>query len=121
MTNLDDVLRDRLAVVKAQRDSARGALERAKERSACQIRIDPPLTERFGCRMKENFSTDWVPFRKAGLQPSPPLRSMTAKIQTQRGNDLVKKAILASYNAPSSVRRRILSGAPVGIKMRTPM
>jgi hypothetical protein len=31
--NLDDVLRDRLAVVKAQRDRAKGAPDRAKEYS----------------------------------------------------------------------------------------
>jgi len=67
LTNLDDVLRDRLAIVKAQHDRAK-ALKRAKEHSACQIRVDPPLTERFSRTVQETFTTGSVPFRKAGLQ-----------------------------------------------------
>ena len=68
LTDLDDVLRDRLAALKAERDRAKAALERAKEHSASQIQIDPALIERFGRMMRENFSTGSVPFRKAYLQ-----------------------------------------------------
>jgi len=68
LTDLDDVLRDRLVALKAQRDRAKAALERAKEHSASQFQINPALIERFGRIMRENFSTSSVPFRKAYLQ-----------------------------------------------------
>ena len=68
LTDLDDVLKDRLNTVKADRDRAKDALERAKEHSACHIQIDPALIERFGRTMRENFSTGSVPFRKAYLR-----------------------------------------------------
>src|SRR5262249_23261923 len=68
LTETDDVLKDRLAVLKAGHDKAKAALERAKEHYAPQIRIDPALIERFGRMMRENFSNGSVPFRKAYLQ-----------------------------------------------------
>jgi hypothetical protein len=42
------VLKDRLHTLKADRDRAKAALERAKEYSVSHIRIDPALIERFG-------------------------------------------------------------------------
>src|SRR4029077_18821219 len=68
MTDLDDVLRDRLATLKAERDRARAALERAKEQSVSPIQVDPALVERFSRIMKENFTTGSMPFRKTYLQ-----------------------------------------------------
>src|SRR6266436_5838186 len=68
LTDLDEVLKDRLNALKADRDRAKAALERAKEHLAPQIRIDPTLIEHFGRTMRENFSTGSVPFRKAYLQ-----------------------------------------------------
>jgi hypothetical protein len=72
LTDPDEVLRDRLNTLKGQRDGAKAALERAKEHSAPQIRIDPALIERFGRTMRENFSTGSLPFRKAYLQEAVP-------------------------------------------------
>jgi DNA invertase Pin-like site-specific DNA recombinase len=68
MTDLDDVLRDRLATLKAERDRARAALERAKEQSVSPIQVDPALVERFSRIMKENFTTGSMPFRKSAHQ-----------------------------------------------------
>ena len=68
VTDLDDVLKDRLTTLKAARDRANAALERAKENSSPAIRIDPGLIERFGRIMTENFQNGSVPFRKAYLQ-----------------------------------------------------
>jgi site-specific DNA recombinase len=48
MTDLDDVLKDRLNNIKAERDRAKAALEAAKYQIAPGIRIDPALIERFG-------------------------------------------------------------------------
>jgi hypothetical protein len=61
MTNLDDVLKDRLDSLKADRDRARAALEAAKSQQASQIRIDPALIESFGRTMRESLTTGSTP------------------------------------------------------------
>jgi len=68
VTDVDEVLKDRLNTLKADRDRARAALERAKECLAPRLQIDPALIERFGRMMHEHFTTGSVPFRKAYLQ-----------------------------------------------------
>ena len=102
LTDLDEVLKDRLNTLKADRDRAKAALERAKEYSVSHIRIDPALIERFGRTICENLSTGSVPFRKAYL------RSLIDVIEVDdhqiriKGNkELLEKAVLASQNAQS--------------------
>src|SRR5438309_2953078 len=48
VTDLDNVLKDRLNDLKADHDRAKAALEAAKAQIAPTIRIDPALIERFG-------------------------------------------------------------------------
>ena len=99
LTDLDEVLRERLNTLKSERDRAKAALERAKAHSASHIQIDPALIERFGRTMGENFGGGSVPFRKAYL------RSLIDVIEVDdhqvriKGNkDLLEKAVLASQN-----------------------
>ena len=68
LTEMDDVLKDRLNSLKTDRDRAKAALERAKSHSSQAIQIDPALLEQFGRSMRENFTSGSVPFRKAYLQ-----------------------------------------------------
>jgi site-specific DNA recombinase len=68
MTEIDDVLKDRLNSLQADRDRAKAALERAKSHSSQAIQIDPALLERFGRTMRENFTSGSIPFRKGYLQ-----------------------------------------------------
>ena len=98
------MLSDRLTALKADRDRAKAALERAKESSASQIRIDPALIERFGRVMRENFSTGSVPFRKAYLQALIDSIEVHDDVVRIRGSkDVLEKAIFASQNgAPCS-------------------
>ena len=56
LTDLDDILKDRLNALKAERDRAIAALERTKEQSTPDIKIDAGLIERFGRTMQESFS-----------------------------------------------------------------
>jgi hypothetical protein len=102
LTDLDEVLSDRLAALKAERDRAKAALERAKESSSSQIRIDPALIERFGRVMRENFSTGSVPFRKAYLQALIDSIEVDDDVVRIRGSkEVLEKAILASQNRES--------------------
>src|ERR1700730_621849 len=102
LTDLDEVLQDRLHTLKAERDRAKAALERAKEYSVSHIRIDPALIERFGRTMREKFSTGSVPFRKTYL------RSLIDAVEVDdhqiriKGNkELLEKAVLATQSGQS--------------------
>ena len=102
LTDVDEVLKDRLNTLKADRDRAKAALERAKEHLAPQIRIDPALIERFGRTMRENFSTGSVPFRKAYLQALINVIEVDDdQIRIKGSKDLLEKAVLASQDGRS--------------------
>ena len=119
--NLDDVLRDRLAVVKAQRDRARGAPDRAKEHSASnpnRSAVDRALQPH-----GEGELHSWL-----GALPESLLAAIATlevddrQVRTQGGNDLLEKAILASHNAPSQCSQTgtRLNGAPEEIRTPDP-
>jgi site-specific DNA recombinase len=102
LTDLDEVLKDRLNALKADRDRAKAALERAKEHSASPIHIDPALIERFGRTMRENFSTGSVPFRKAYLRSLIDVIEVDDhQIRIKGSKDLLEKAVLASQSTQS--------------------
>jgi site-specific DNA recombinase len=99
LTDVDEVLKDRLNTLKADRDRAKAALERAKEHSASQIQIDPALIERFGSTMRKNFSTGSVPFRKAYLRSLIDVIEVDDhQVRIKGSKDLLEKAVLASQN-----------------------
>jgi len=99
LTDLDEILKDRLTALKAESDRAKAALERAKEQSASPIQIDPALIERFGRAMRENFTTGSVPFRKAYLQSLiDKIEVDDHQIRIKGRKDLLEKAVLASRN-----------------------
>ena len=118
LTDLDDVLKARLTALKAGRDRATAALERAKEHSASQIQIDPALIERFGRLMRENFSTGSVPFRKAYLHSLiDSIEVDDAQIRVKGSKDLLEKAVLASQNGEawcSQMSTRCRNGPSLG-------
>lgn len=61
MTEMDDVLTDRLNSLKADRDRTKAALERAKSHSSRVIQIDPALLEQFGRSTRETFTSGSIP------------------------------------------------------------
>jgi site-specific DNA recombinase len=97
LTDVDDVLQDRLTALKAGRDRAKAALERTKELLAPHIKIDPALIERFGRLMRENFTTGSVPFRKAYLHALIDCIEIDdAQIRIRGSKDRLEKAVIAS-------------------------
>src|SRR5215471_1175324 len=101
VTNLDEVLRDRMNTLKAGRDQAQAALERAKQHLAPQFQIDPALIERFGRMMQQHFTTGSVPFRKAFLQSLiTAIEVDDTQIRIRGSKDMLEKAVLASQNGP---------------------
>lgn len=102
LTDVDDVLQDRLNSLKAGRERARAALERAKEQAGTQIVIDPALIERFGRSMRENLSTCSIPLRKAYLQSLIDVIEVDDhQIRIKGSKDVVEEAVLAAQNGGS--------------------
>jgi len=113
MTDLDDVLKDRLNSLKAGRDRARAAFEAAKVQIAPAIHIDPALIERFGRGMREKFSSGSVPFRKAYLQSLIDLVEVDDhRIRIMGSKDVLERAVIAGQAAEpgSQMSTRALSG-----------
>lgn len=99
VTEIDDVLKDRLNVLKADRDRSKAALERAKTHSLSVIQIDPALLEEFGRTMRENFTSGSIPFRKAYLQSLISVIEVDdTAIRIKGSRDVLEKAVLASRN-----------------------
>ena len=97
VTELDDVLKDRLSTLKVDRDRATAALEGAKEHAVSPIQIDPALIERFGRTIRDNFTAGSVPFRKAYLQSLIDVIEVDDhQIRIKGNKDVLEKAVLAS-------------------------
>jgi site-specific DNA recombinase len=98
LTDLDDVLKDRLNTLKAERDRARAALERARSHvGGGAIAIGPGLIERFGRAMREHLTTGSVPFRKAYLQSIIDVVEVDdSQIRIKGSKEVLEKAVLAS-------------------------
>ena len=100
LTDLDDVLKDRLNCLKADRDRAKAALEATKAQIAPAIRIDPALIERFGRNMREKFTAGSTPFRKAYLQSLIDVVEVDDKqIRIKGSKEVLERAVLAGQVA----------------------
>lgn len=100
VTDLDDVLKDRLDSLKAGRGRAQAALETAKSTVAPAIRIDPACIERFGRIMREKFTTGSVPFRKAYLQSLIDVIEVDDRhVRIKGSKDVLERAVLAGESS----------------------
>lgn len=68
VAELDDILRDRIASLKLDRERAQAALDRIQVQAQPATEIPPEMIERFGQAMRENIANGEVPFRKAYLR-----------------------------------------------------
>lgn len=98
MTEMDDVLKDRLNSLKADRNRAKAALEWAKSHSSQAIQIAPALLEQFSRGMRENFTSGSVPFRRAYLQSAIHVIEVDTQIRIKGSKDVLERVVLASRN-----------------------
>ena len=97
VTDLDEVLKDRLNSLKSDRDRAKAALDAAKSHRVADIRIDPALIESFGRRMREQLTSGSVPFRKAYLRSLVDVIEVDdAQVRIKGSKDVLERAVLAS-------------------------
>lgn len=68
VTELDDLLRDRITSLKLDRERAQAALDRISAQAVPPAAIPPEVIEQFGRAMRENITTGEIPFRKAYLR-----------------------------------------------------
>ena len=68
LTQIDDILKDRIAELKMIRERARATLERIRGQSELPTKFEPEVIERFGRAMRENIAGGPIPARKAYLQ-----------------------------------------------------
>ena len=99
MTDLDDVLKQRIDRLKADRDRAKAALDATKSQHGAAIRIDPALIEGFGRAMRENLTTGSTPFRKAYLRSLIDVIEVDdTQIRIKGSKDVLERAVLASIS-----------------------
>jgi site-specific DNA recombinase len=97
VTDLDDVLKERLDRLKADRDRAKAALDATKSQHGAAIQIDPALIESFGRTMRENLTTGSTPFRKAYLRSLIDVIEVDdAHIRIKGSKDVLEKAVFAT-------------------------
>jgi hypothetical protein len=96
MTDLDDVLKDRLNSLKADRDRAKAALHATRSQIGSDIHIDPALIERFGRSMREKFTSGSIPFRKAYLQSLIEVIEVDDnQVRVKGSKEVLERAVLA--------------------------
>jgi hypothetical protein len=122
VTDLDEVLKVRLADIKADRDRARSALDRIKGQSPA-ARIDRAKIERFGSLMRRNITTGDVPFRKAYLRSFIDAVEVDDRVIRIHGSKstLEQAVIASSESGKNEFAVLYANGAPFRIKRRTPV
>jgi site-specific DNA recombinase len=105
VTDLDDLLSDRLAALKSERERAKAALERIKVQSAPQIALEADQIERFGSFMRERITEGKTTFRKAYL------RSIVEAIEDDK--------VIRIHGSKASLEQAILAGEQIGKGVRS--
>jgi site-specific DNA recombinase len=96
VTDLDDVLKDRLSNLKVERDRAKAALDRAGAHAVPIIQIDPARIQRFGELMRHNLTNGSVPFRKAYLRSIiDTVEVDDTRVRIKGNKDVLECAVLA--------------------------
>ena len=67
LADMDDILKDRITALKAERETAYAAAERAKGTNGPPVTIAPAKIEAFGNLMRGQLTSGDIPFRKAYL------------------------------------------------------
>ena len=100
LTDVDDVLKDRLNTLKSERECAKVALDRAKSHATDTIRLDPVLIEEFGRLMRSNLTNGSTAFRKAYLQSIIDVIEVDdAQIRIKGSKDVLEQAVLAGRSS----------------------
>jgi site-specific DNA recombinase len=102
---MDDLLKDRITALKADRDGAQAALDRAKSGVRPVVDISLIVIERFGTTMREKLTSGEVPFRKAYLGAIVDRVEVDDReIRIVGRKDVLEQAVLANGSPVPGVR-----------------
>ncbi len=117
LAELDDLLKDRIASLKAERERAMAALERARSASRPEFQISSALIERFAQTMREKLCFGEIPMRKAYLA------SVVDRVEVDDGlvrimghKDAIEQGVRHAGNLPQPVRSFIQHSSPIKSK-----
>jgi site-specific DNA recombinase len=98
---MDDILRDRITALKADRDRAHAALDRIRSAAQAPVEITPLMVGRFGQTMRENLTTAEIPFRKAYIGSIVDrIEVDDCKVRIIGRKDVLEQAVVAGASAP---------------------
>jgi len=113
VAEMDDILKGRIATLKADRDTAQAALERARSGMRPAVEISPTIIERFGMAMREKLTRGEVPFRKAYLGALVDrVEVEDHQIRIVGRKDVLEQAILANGGPVPAVRSFVRKWRP---------
>ena len=108
VTEIDDLLKNRLDRLKTDRERAKTALDRIFANSNRSAAIEPEAVEKFSRFMVENVASGAIPFRKVYIQ------SVVDRIEVHDGlirivgdNATLEQAVAGRVMASGGVRRRV--------------
>ncbi len=108
IAEMDGALRDRIAALRAARDGATAALERARSGARQTARLSPVLIEQFGHMMRKNLTTGQVPFRKAYLGSIVDrIEVDDREIRIMGRKDVLEQCVMASGSPKGEVRSSV--------------
>ena len=115
VTEQDDILKDRLVALKADRDRVHAALERARAGTRPAVDISPALIERFGQTMRDKLTTGEIPFRKAYIGAIVDrIEVDDHQIRILGRKDVLEQAVMANGGPVPGVRSFVRKWRPVG-------
>lgn len=104
-TAIDDVLKDRIAALKADRDIARAAIERTRGANRPAVDLSPSKIAAFGEVMRERLTTGNVQFRKAYLGAIVDrIEVDDHQIRIYGRKDVLEQAVMAGAGPAAGVR-----------------
>jgi site-specific DNA recombinase len=115
LAELDDLLKDRIATLKVERERTGAALERARSASRPNCQISGALIESFSQSMREKLTAGEIPFRKAyigAIVDKVEVDEHAVRIIGQK--DALEHSILHQNSADSRVRSLVRRWRPVG-------
>ena len=105
LTEMDDILKDRITALKSDGERVQGVLDRAKAGSQPVANISAAMVARFSQLMQERLTSGEVPFRKAYL------RAIVDRVEVDDQQiriigrkELLERAVLANGVPKAGVR-----------------
>ena len=112
---VDDLLKARIAILKADRETAWAAIQRARGAYRPQVVIGQPRLEAFGRLVRERLTTGEIPFRKAYLG------AIIDRVEVDDGliriigrKHVLERAVAGGEDGLTGVRSFVRKWRPVG-------